>query len=173
VRLAFSRKGETVKRLSIYLDTSVISFLYADDAPELRDITREFFESFLGEYEVSVSEAVLVEIDRTQDSILRNRLHEAVRKYRIPVIHLDPDEESEVASLADLYVAQGVVPVGKREDALHLAIATVREYDVLLSWNYRHLANLKKQVLVNAVNAAAGYLRPVSLLNPMEVMHER
>ena len=34
-----------MKRLSIYLDTSVVSFLYAEDEPELRDITVEFFES--------------------------------------------------------------------------------------------------------------------------------
>ena len=28
-----------MKKLRIYLDTSVISFLFADDAPEKRDIT--------------------------------------------------------------------------------------------------------------------------------------
>ncbi|MCX7002688.1 MAG: hypothetical protein NTV22_05365 [bacterium] len=32
-----------MKKLRIYLDTSVINFLFADDAPEKRDITREFF----------------------------------------------------------------------------------------------------------------------------------
>ena len=33
-----------MKKLRIYLDTSVISFMFADDAPEKRDVTREFFE---------------------------------------------------------------------------------------------------------------------------------
>jgi hypothetical protein len=71
-----------------------------------------------------------------------------------------------------LYVEAGVVPPAKREDAMPLAIATVREYDILLSWNYRHLANIRKQTQVNAVNAQAGYLHPLSLLDPMEVLYE-
>ena len=34
-----------MKKLKIYLDTSVINFLFADDSPEKQDITIEFFES--------------------------------------------------------------------------------------------------------------------------------
>ena len=37
-----------MKKLRIYLDTSVISFLFADDAPAYRGITREFFDTPLG-----------------------------------------------------------------------------------------------------------------------------
>jgi len=33
-----------MKKLRIYLDTSVINFLFADDAPEKRDLTAEFFK---------------------------------------------------------------------------------------------------------------------------------
>ena len=36
-----------MKKLKIYLDTSVINFLFADDAPEKRDITIEFFEHYV------------------------------------------------------------------------------------------------------------------------------
>ena len=34
-------------RNKIYLDTSVISFLYADDAPEKQEITIDFFDNFI------------------------------------------------------------------------------------------------------------------------------
>ena len=161
-----------MKRLSIYLDTSIVSFLYADDEPELRDITVEFFESYLDKYDAAVSEVLLFEIGKAADEEVRRRLYEAVRRYRLPVIRLTREEEEEVFALSGRYVAAGVIPAGKRDDALHLAIATVCEYDILLSWNFRHLANIRKQMQVNAVNTQAGYMRLLNLLNPMEVMYE-
>ena len=39
-----------MKKLKIYLDTSIISFLYADDAPEKQSITVEFFKKYLSVY---------------------------------------------------------------------------------------------------------------------------
>lgn len=33
-----------MRRLKLYLETSVWNFYFADDAPEKRDITRQFFE---------------------------------------------------------------------------------------------------------------------------------
>jgi predicted nucleic acid-binding protein len=161
-----------MKPLSIYLDTSVVSFLLADDEPELRDITIEFFDAYLGRYEVAVSEVLLFEIGKTADEGRRARLQKAIQTYRLPVIDLTDDERAEVFALVGRYMEAGVIPPGKREDALHLAIATVRQYDILLSWNFRHLANIHKQTQVNAVNAQAGYRHPLNLLNPMEVMYE-
>ena len=161
-----------MERLSVYLDTSVVSFLFADDEPELRDITQEFFDAYLDKYDVAVSEVLLFEIGKTQDGALQERLRDAVNRYGIAVIRLSPEEEREVFALAQQYLGGGVIPPGKREDALHLAIATVREYDVLLSWNFRHLANVRKQEQVREANQRAGYLHPLSLLNPMQVMYE-
>jgi len=34
-----------MRKLKLYLDTSVWNFFFADDAPEKRDITKEFFDS--------------------------------------------------------------------------------------------------------------------------------
>jgi len=39
-----------MKKLSIYLDTSVINFIYADDAPEKRDATKDFFERYVAKH---------------------------------------------------------------------------------------------------------------------------
>ena len=33
--------------ISIYLDTSVINFLFADDAPEKKEVTVDFFNNFI------------------------------------------------------------------------------------------------------------------------------
>ena len=161
-----------MKKLSVYLDTSTVSFLFADDEPDLRDITSEFFGSFLGRYDAAVSEVLLFEIGKATDPERRRRLQDAVVQYQLPVIRLSPEEQDEVDGLAKTYIEESIVPANKREDALHLAIATVREYDVLVSWNFRHLANLRKQTQVMAVNARAGYFHPLNLMNLLELMYE-
>ncbi len=36
-----------MKKLNIYLDTSVINFLYTDDSPEKKQITEDFFNEYV------------------------------------------------------------------------------------------------------------------------------
>lgn len=36
-----------MKKIKIYLDTSVINFLFADDSPEKKEITEQFFDLFI------------------------------------------------------------------------------------------------------------------------------
>jgi hypothetical protein len=36
----------------------------------------------------------------------------------------------------------------KTEDALHIFIYTVDEFDILLSWNYKHLDNFNKENVI-------------------------
>ena len=54
---------------TVYLDTSTINFLFADDAPEKQSITVDFFENFVKTkaYEVYVSDFVLDEINQTTE----------------------------------------------------------------------------------------------------------
>ena len=56
-------------KTKIYLDTSVINFLFAEDAPEKKEITRDFFSNFVatGIYETFISDVVVQEINNTID----------------------------------------------------------------------------------------------------------
>jgi hypothetical protein len=78
----------------------------------------------------------------------------------------------EVAELAQQYISEGALPTSKIEDAMHAAVATVFEVDALISWNLKHLANLKKMELINAINIKAGYFKRLELITPMEVSDE-
>jgi len=51
---------------------------------------------------------------------------------------------------------------------LHIAIATVAEVDVLVSWNFRHIVRLDKIRLFNAVNLELGY-KQLTIYSPREV----
>jgi len=56
---------------------------------------------------------------------------------------------------------------------LHVAIATVAEVDVVVSWNFRHIVRLDKIRLFNAVNLELGY-KPLAIYSPREVAtHEK
>ena len=74
--------------------------------------------------------------------------------------------------LAGRYVQAGVLPPTDEVDALHVAIATVCEMDVLASWNQRHLANIRRRDLFNSVNRVAGYRKMLEIANPLEVLYE-
>ena len=161
-----------MKKLRIYLDTSVINFLFADDAPEKRDITIRFFDGWVatGRYETVISSVVMREIGRTKDEEERARLLRVIVDYSLKSVPLEPREE--IADLADAYVGAKVIPPKKYEDALHLALCTIHEMDVLVSWNYQHLANVNKERRVVAVNQSLGYYYPLRITTPLEVMDE-
>ncbi len=158
------------KKLKIYLDTSVINVLFSEQSPEKKAITIEFFEKYIDLYDTYISDIVLAEINRTKTAEKRDLLLEAIYKYKIDVYDVISDE---ILELADKYVIESIIPASKLEDALHIAFAKKYEFDILLSWNFRHLANINKQILINGVNLKYGYLKQILLLNPMEVIYEK
>ena len=159
-----------MKKLKIYLDTSVINFLFADDVPELKRITEEFFDNYVGQekYLVYISDVVIREIEKTVDKTKEVRLLGIIKKYALRILTLD----KEFDTLAQVYLKAKIVPQRKIEDAQHIAIATRNQMDILLSWNFKHLANIQKQLDVKIVNEKEGYFYPLTLTNPMEVFYE-
>jgi len=159
-----------MRQLKIYLDTSVINFLFHEDVPELRKITETFFENHVrrGEYDVYVSDVVVREIEKTPGRAKRDQLLGVIRNSRLTVLALTDEAER----LAAAYIEGGAIPPSKIEDAQHVAIATCSQLDLLLSWNFKHLANIRRQIAVRAINEREGYLHPLRLTTPMEVAYE-
>jgi hypothetical protein len=100
----------------------------------------------------------------------RAKLEEVLRHH--PVAVLPADRRAEVERLAGLYLAQRIVPATERDDAFHVAYATVFSLDILLSWNFKHLANVRREARFTAVNQTEGYRHPLRLLSPLEVEDE-
>lgn len=155
-----------MRKLKLYIETSAWNFYFADDAPEKKEITKEFF-GLVGEntYEIYIAQVVLDEIEEASEPI-RTKLMDLIKKHR--PVELESTQEAEF--LAKLYMNKGPIPEKKEEDALHVAIATVHEMDVLVTWNYRHLANVRKSELLQAVNIGEGYTKPLIITTPMGVI---
>ena len=159
-----------MKKLRIYFDTSIISFVYADDAPQYQQATVDLLNNYISDFEVFVSEVVLAEIEKTSDAKLRSQLFDVFKRF--PIVVLSRTIDQEISGLANEYISRNIVPKKKYEDALHIAFATAEQMDVLLSWNFKHLANLNKQMLIGNANRLMGYLHPLNLLTPLEVMDD-
>jgi len=90
---------------------------------------------------------------------------ERIPESLIEVLSLDAEAEA----LAAEYIRDGAVGKSQRADALHIAIATTARVDVLVSWNFKHIVNLRRIHAFNAVNLKQGY--PVlEIRNPREVI---
>jgi hypothetical protein len=76
----------------------------------------------------------------------------------------------ESEKLARAYVGAGVVTPKYVDDARHVAIATVEQIGLIVSWNFKHLANYRRETGFNTVNRLQGY-RPVRILTPMELIY--
>jgi hypothetical protein len=70
--------------------------------------------------------------------------------------------------LAKSYQVQGVLTPKFFNDGLHIALATVAQVDVVVSWNFRHIVHFSKIRLFNAVNIQQGY-GTVQIFSPREV----
>jgi len=58
-----------MKSLKLYLETSSWNFYYADDAPEKKAITREFFDALPdNHYDIYISDVVLKEINKASEN---------------------------------------------------------------------------------------------------------
>lgn len=129
-------------------------------------ITNDFFKALgQGIYEIYASDIVLLEIGKASAPV-KKRLEDLIAKHQ-PVML---EASSEAGVLAELYLERGAVPPKKLEDALHVAIATVAELDALVTWNYKHLANLKKSEFFHSINLEQGYWKKLEIVTPMEVM---
>ena len=157
-----------MKKPQLYIETSVWNFYFADDAPEKKEITHTFFNKIKeSEYEIFISDTVIEEIGRADDE-KRQLLLNIIKEFNPKRLIID----QEVVELAQKYIAEGVLPANKFEDAVHAAVATIFEMDALISWNLKHLSNLKKMEMINGVNMKEGYSKRLELITPMEVSDE-
>lgn len=154
-----------MRRLRLYLETSVWNFLFADDAPEKRATTELLFREIEKEkYFIFISNVVGQEIRRASQ-MKRKLLADVIERFA-PSFLEDSDEARELVSL---YIQNGLLSLNHAADLSHVAIATVNEIDMLVSWNMRHIVKHRTRTLVNAINQISGY-RSIEICTPEEVV---
>ena len=159
-----------MRRLAVYIETSVWSHWFAEDTPERREETQAFLRRCAESPEtatVYVSDVVLQALAAAPPERARALL-ELVEKIGAAVAEASPEAEE----LAAAYLSHGALPPSRLVDAMHAAIATVHGIDVMASWNFRHLANVSRRRKINAVNAMMGYSGALEIVTPLEVFED-
>jgi len=78
-------------------------------------------------------------------------------------------KSAEIKRLADIYVAEGIIPAKYSTDALHIAAATVNDLDFVASWNFKHIVKRKTVIMTEAVNLRNNY-KKIGIFSPTEVI---
>ena len=149
-----------MKILRVYIDTSVIGGCFDVEFSSWSNSLMHDFRR--GNFLPVLSEVVAGEIRSTP---------EAVRVQYAELLSLGAEflaVSDEALDLAAVYEARGILAPRFRNDMLHIALATVADADVLVSWNFRHVVRLEKIRLFNAVNLEHGY-KPIQIYSPREV----
>jgi len=156
-----------VKKLRIYLDTSVISYLDAQDAPEKMADTFRLWEQILdGRYNVVLSDVVF---DELNDCEQKKR---SVLLACIGRINYDMAEEnSDALAIARRFIDFGILTKKSLSDCRHIAAALVSGCDVITSWNFKHIVNDKTINGTKAIVAAEGY-KDIIICTPAMLIRE-
>lgn len=148
--------------MRVYADTSVFGGVFDE---EFDRASNAFFN------EVQEGKFVLV-----TSELVREEIWDAPPKVRhffeemLPYCEI-ADIEANALVLQEQYLKEDILSDKYATDALHVALATVSNARMIISWNFKHIVNYRKIPLYNAVNKLKGY-DPIDIYSPLEVIED-
>jgi hypothetical protein len=125
-----------MKKLRIYIDTSVIGGCFdAEFSQWSNSLMRDFSA---GTFTPIVSDVLAAEIQDAPEVVRQEYDHLINGEHELMQV------TEEVIELADAYQQRGILTPKFYDDGLHIALASVAEADVLVSWNFKHIVHFDK-----------------------------
>ncbi len=147
----------------IYLDTSVIGGCFdkefAQESLRTLEAVRE------GKVRLLISDLLLEELTPAPETI-RN-LIKTLPTENLETISID----QEIERLRDCYLKAKILGPKSKDDATHIAAATIHRADAIVSWNFKHIVRLDKIKAYNQVNLLQGY-GILTILSPKEIQFD-
>ena len=69
-----------------------------------------------------------------------------------------------------LTVDRKIIPPKKEADAFYITISVIKQVEYLVSWNYKHLANINKEKHLNILNWENNYKHDLRIITPLELI---
>jgi hypothetical protein len=110
-----------------------------------------------------LSDLTAQELEFAREEI-RNLVNEIPEINRVDII-----VDDEAIKLAETYITEGALTNKSYNDALHIALATLNNADVLASGNFKHIVNLDRIRLYNSINLRFGH-RLIEIRTPREIL---
>jgi len=154
-----------VKRMNVYIDTSVFGAIFDTEDPFRVDATKKLLATLRQKdnYRPFISNILLEEVNKAPSRI-REALIQQITEWDFEVM----EENEESAALVRSYIEDGILNIKYRDDARHVALSVVNNVDIIVSWNCKHLSNVQKKRRFNAVNLKLGY-HEIDIITPLEV----
>lgn len=142
-----------MRKLKLYLDTSVIGVLDDSDTPDRQADTHALWEQIKAdEYDVYLSQTVLDEINRCHPDKLATLL-----KYLSEIKFTLLEVDGEIERIAQTFIDNGVLKQKNLDDCYHVAYSMKYDCDAIVSWNFKHIFNIKTIRGVKIVSGLTGY----------------
>ncbi len=153
--------------MRIYIESTIPSYVVARPARDLiqaahQQLTRDWWDFQREKHELFTSQLVLDEIARGESEMAHHRL-----TLLADIALLESTEEAR--DLTRSILDSGLLPAKAEGDAAHIALATVHEMDILLTWNCRHIANAAIVGQLRKLVAKQGHTLP-EICTPDELM---
>lgn len=154
---------------SVYIETSIISYLTARLSNDLRvaanqKTTIEWWENRRLDFDLFVSEFVITEAGFGDPVIAKKRLEIIADLSELLV-----DDSAKM--LVKILISQKAIPLKAEIDAYHIAVAAVNGIDYLLTWNCKHIANALMRPRIETICRQQGF-EPPTICTPQELMED-
>lgn len=151
----------------VYIESSVISYLTARPTSDLiknswQSVTQQWWASKIDTVTACISPYVIQEIQGGDANAAKERV-DAVRTLAVLETNV------EIEAIADYLLLGGGLPQKARLDALHIACAAYHSVNILLTWNFKHIANPTQLPIMRGLCAARGFRLP-ELVSPLEML---
>lgn len=117
-----------MKRPRVYIDTSVIGGCFDDEFAEWSTSLMRDFAT--GIFIPIVSDVVAAEIQGAPEAVRQEYDHLVRGEHEFVLV------TEEVVEIADAYHRREILTPKYYDDGLHIALASVAEADLLVSWNF-------------------------------------
>ena len=149
--------------LRVYADTSVFGGCFEE---KFSEASTRFFEQVRdGTFVLVVSDVTLEELDPAPECV-KSLLD------TVPADHMEQVVTSDDSKrLQSAYLDAGVVGPACKNDAAHIAVATIALVDIIVSWNFKHIVHYEKIMGYEGINTIHGYRSP-RIYSPNEVISQ-
>ena len=148
------------------MDSSVVSGVFDHHMPERVEQAKLFWQSVADGKIRIVASDILEQEMRDAPKHVRDFFGDLPKSKIEQVVSTDESD-----ALAERYITENVVGESSLNDCKHVALATLVEADVLVSWNFKHIVKLNKIYRYNGINKMLGY-REIEIRTPEEVSHD-
>lgn len=157
-----------MRKLKVYLDTSVISHLEQEDVPEKMEQTRKVWDILqTGKYEVVISDLVLVEINECKEP-----KRTILKEYLAQINYERVEITEETEEIANEIIKEGILNPKSFDDCLHIASAILNDCNIIVSWNFKHMVNVDTINGVRRITFAKRY-NNIDIYAPYVLLNEK